>query len=196
MCKRCAWVDNNKPDYVDYHDREWGVPVYDDKKMFEFLLLESAQAGLSWYTILRRREGYRRAFADFDVHRVAQFTHGDIERLLQDGSIIRNRAKIEAAVNNAQRFIEIQQEFGSFCRYIWGFVNNQVIVNDISSPEACPATSAVSDELAKDMKKRGFKFIGSTIMYAHLQATGLVNDHENGCYRKQQVRLEEDSSLL
>lgn len=187
MCTRCPWVDLTKPDYVAYHDTEWGVPVHDDKVMFEFLVLESAQAGLSWYTILKRRENYRSAFANFNVTDVAKFTEHDVERLMQDAGIIRNRAKILAAINNAARFIEIQNEFGSFCNYIWGFVDNKVQVNSISSHEDYVATSAVSDKLAKDMKKRGFKFLGSTTLYAHLQATGLINDHLNTCYRKTEV---------
>lgn len=187
MCTRCPWVDLTKPDYVAYHDTEWGVPVHDDKVMFEFLVLESAQAGLSWYTILKRRENYRSAFANFNVTDVAKFTEHDVERLMQDAGIIRNRAKILAAINNAARFIEIQNEFGSFCNYIWGFVDNKVQVNSINSHEDYVATSAVSDKLAKDMKKRGFKFLGSTTLYAHLQATGLINDHLNTCYRKTEV---------
>ena len=191
MCERCPWVDLSKPDYVEYHDKEWGVPVHDDKTMFEFLVLESAQAGLSWYTILRRREGYRKAFADFDVTEVAKFTEADVERLVQDASIIRNRAKIEAAINNAKRFIEVQNEFGSFTKYIWSFVDNKVIVNHIESMSDYVATSPVSDALAKDLKKRGFKFLGSTTLYAHLQATGLINDHANGCYRKKEVLVTE-----
>lgn len=187
MCERCPWVDLSKSDYVEYHDKEWGSPVHDDKTMFEFLLLETAQAGLSWYTILNKRDGYRTAFVDFNVTEVAKFTHKDVERLVQDASIIRNRAKIEAAINNAKRFIEIQSERGSFTQYIWSFVDNKVIVNDIRTPEDYVATSPVSDALAKDLKKRGFKFIGSTIMYSHLQATGLINDHTNNCYRKHEV---------
>ncbi|WP_105258531.1 DNA-3-methyladenine glycosylase I [Pseudoalteromonas sp. T1lg88] len=187
MCKRCPWLDTTKPDYVAYHDNEWGVPVYDDKTMFEFLVLESAQAGLSWYTILKKREGYRRLFADFDVIKVSKFTPEDVERLMQDSSIIRNRLKIEAAINNAKCFIEIQKEFGSFCNFIWGYVNNQPIVNSINDISDYVATSPISDKLAKDMKKRGFKFLGSTTLYSHLQATGLINDHLNNCFIKQQV---------
>jgi DNA-3-methyladenine glycosylase I len=187
MCKRCPWLDESKPDYVEYHDKEWGVPVLDDKKMFEFLVLESAQAGLSWYTILKRREGYRNAFANFDVDKVACFTEEDEARLLLDSGIIRNRAKISATVNNALRYQEIQREFGSFVNYIWGFIGSKVIVNQWSSLEEYPATSAVSDALSKDMKKRGFKFVGSTILYAHLQAAGLINDHSVDCYRRQEI---------
>ncbi|WED20719.1 DNA-3-methyladenine glycosylase I [Vibrio sp. JC009] len=187
MCQRCPWVDLSKPDYVKYHDEEWGVPVTDDKTMFEFLVLESAQAGLSWYTILKRRGGYQKAFADYDVVKVSEFTDDDVERLMQDASIIRNRAKISATINNAKRFIEIQKEFGSFCRYIWSFVGYKVKVSHFDNLEDYPAMTPESDALAKDMKKRGFKFVGSTIMYAHMQATGLVNDHVKGCSRREEV---------
>ena len=184
MCERCPWLDTTKPDYVAYHDDEWGVPVHDDKVMFEFLVLESAQAGLSWYTILKKREGYRKLFADFDVTKVSKFTSDDVERLMQDASIVRNRQKIEAAINNAKRFIEIQEEYGSFCKFIWSYVENKTIMNSIDTIEDYVATSAISDKLAKDMKKRGFKFLGSTTLYSHLQATGLVNDHSNKCFKK------------
>jgi DNA-3-methyladenine glycosylase I len=187
MCIRCPWLDTTKPDYVEYHDNEWGVPVHDDKKMFEFLVLESAQAGLSWYTILKKREGYKKLFADFDVTKVSEFTSDDVERLMLDASIVRNRLKIEAAINNAKRFIEIQDEFGSFTRFIWSYVDNKTIVNSIESSEDYVATSPISDKLAKDLKKRGFKFLGSTTLYSHLQALGLINDHSNQCFRKQKV---------
>ena len=181
---RCHWVDLSKPDYVKYHDDEWGVAVHDDKTMFEFLVLESAQAGLSWYTVLKKRDGYRRAFADFNVNKVAIFTEEDVDRLMLNPAIIRNRLKIKAAINNAMRFIEIQKEFGTFCNYIWGYVGNKTIVNDIKGPADIVTTSAVSDALAKDMKKRGFNFLGSTILYSYLQATGLINDHLNTCFKK------------
>lgn len=181
--KRCDWALAGNEAYVAYHDDEWGVPVCDDARQFEFLVLESAQAGLSWATVLNRRDGYRRAFADFDAEKVARFTAKRIEKLLNDPGIIRNRMKVEAAVNNAKRFLEIQGEFGSFCQYIWGFVDGKPIQNRWKSEAEMPATSAVSDVLAKDMKKRGFKFVGSTIMYAHLQATGLINDHLRTCFR-------------
>lgn len=183
---RCHWVNLDKPDYIAYHDNEWGVPVFDDDKMFEFLILESAQAGLSWYTILKKRENYRKAFANFDVHKVAKFDDEKIEALMQDAGIVRNRLKINAAINNAKLFIDIQQEFGSFCKYIWAFVGNQVIVNHIDENNY-PVTSPESDAISKDMKKRGFKFFGSTICYAHMQATGLVNDHSDDCFRKQEI---------
>lgn len=187
MCKRCPWLDETKADYVEYHDKEWGVPVLDDKTMFEYLVLESAQAGLSWYTILKRREGYRRAFANFDVEKVAAFTEQDENRLREDVGIIRNKLKISATITNARHFIEIQKEFGSFCHYIWSFVDHKVIVNSYQTLEQYPATSPISDALSKDLKKRGFKFVGSTIIYAHLQAAGLVNDHSLDCFRRQEV---------
>ena len=189
---RCPWLDTTKLDYVKYHDDEWGVPVYDDKKMFESLVLESAQAGLSWYTILKKREGYRKLFADFEVTKVAEFTNDDVERLMQDDSIVRYRRKIEAAVNNAKRFIEIQNEFGSFTKFIWSYVDNSSIVNNINSIEDYVATSPISDALAKELKKRGFKFLGSTTLYSHLQATGLINDHSNDCFRKHAVTALDD----
>lgn len=181
---RCPWLDTSKHDYVEYHDNEWGVPIHDDKTMFEFLVLESAQAGLSWYTILKKRAGYRQLFANFDVNKVAKFTSDDVERLMKDASIVRNRLKIEAAINNAKRFIEIQHEFGSFCEFVWSYVDNKTIVNNIETIEDYVATSAISDKLAKDLKKRGFKFLGSTTLYSHLQATGLINDHANNCFKK------------
>ncbi|MFH0261627.1 DNA-3-methyladenine glycosylase I [Vibrio barjaei] len=187
MCKRCPWLDETKQDYVDYHDKEWGVPVLDDQTMFEYLVLESAQAGLSWYTILKRREGYRNAFANFDVEKVARFTEEDERRLREDSGIIRNKLKISSTITNAQHFIEIQKEFGSFCNYIWSFVDNKVLVTSPKTLEDYPATSEVSDRLSKDLKKRGFKFVGSTIIYAHLQAAGLINDHSVSCYRRQEV---------
>lgn len=185
---RCDWALSGNAAYLAYHDQEWGVPVHDDKKQFEFLVLESAQAGLSWATVLNRRDGYRRAFAGFDVARVARFTPKRVEKLLADPGIIRNRMKVEAAVNNAGRFLEIQEEFGSFCQYIWNFVGGKAIQNRWKIQADLPATSAESDALAKDMKKRGFKFVGSTIMYAHLQATGLINDHLVSCFRHAECR--------
>jgi DNA-3-methyladenine glycosylase I len=180
---RCPWSEGVSPAYLEYHDTEWGVPVHDDRKQFEFLILEGAQAGLSWSTILHRRAGYRRAFADFDPHKVARFTPARIEKLLVDPGIIRNRLKVTSAVSNARAFLELQEEFGSFDRYIWGFVDGSPVINHWRRQSAVPATSAVSDALSKDMKKRGFRFVGSTILYAHLQATGLVNDHLVGCFR-------------
>lgn len=177
---RCGWCVG-KPLYEKYHDEEWGKPVFEDTKQFEFLVLESAQAGLSWWTILQRRENYRNAFAKFDYKKVAKFDEQKIELLLQDAGIIRNRAKITAAINNAKRFMEIQKEFGSFSNYIWSFVGGKPKVNKWSSLKEVPATTPESDALAKDMKKRGFQFLGSTTLYAHMQATGLVNDHIVSC---------------
>ena len=184
---RCPWLDNSKPDYVKYHDEEWGVPVYDDQKLFEYLTLESAQAGLSWYTILKRRDGYREAFANFDVKKVSSFNDQNVETLMQNTAIIRNRAKIKAAINNAHCFIEIQKKFGSFSNYMWGFVNNKTIVNAWDSIDDYPATSAESDSWCKDLKRRGFKFVGSTICYAHMQACGMVNDHSKNCYKRMEI---------
>ena len=172
-----------KPLYEQYHDEEWGKPVYDDQLQFEFLVLESAQAGLSWFTILQRREGYRKAFANFDYKKVAKYTDEKVEALMLDTGIIRNRAKIKATINNAQRFQEIQKEFGSFSNYIWSFVGGKPIVNKWQILKEVPATTTESDALAKDMKKRGFQFLGSTTLYAHMQATGLVNDHLVDCYQ-------------
>lgn len=179
---RCHWC-LGKPAYEQYHDEEWGVPVYEDQKQFEFLVLESAQAGLSWWTILQRREGYRDAFAGFDVSKVAKFDETDIDRLMQNSGIIRNRAKIHSAINNAKRFIEIQQEFGTFSNYIWSFVGSSPVHMKCRSITEVRATSPESDALAQDMKKRGFKFLGSTVLHAHMQATGLFNEHVEGCFR-------------
>jgi len=189
--QRCEWTQAEvDPRYLAYHDQEWGVPVHDDRKQFEFLTLESAQAGLSWWTVLRKREGYRRAFADFDPVKVARFTEKRIERLLQDPEIIRNRLKVFSAVNNARRFLEVQAEFGTFDRYIWGFVEGRTIQNKWRSLKELPAQTAESDALSKDLKRRGFKFVGSTIVYAHMQAVGLVNDHLVTCFRhKECARL-------
>jgi DNA-3-methyladenine glycosylase I len=184
---RCPWCLGFQQ-YIDYHDQEWGVPVYDDQKHFEFLVLESAQAGLSWATILKKREGYRKAFGDFDYKVVAEFPESYAEELLQDAGIIRNRLKINAAINNAARFMEIQQEFGSFSDYIWKFVGGKPIRNKWKIMAEVPATTPESDALAKDLKKRGFKFLGSTTIYAHMQATGLVNDHLVDCFRYKEIR--------
>jgi DNA-3-methyladenine glycosylase I len=184
---RCPWLDTTKLDYVKYHDEEWGVPVLEDNKMFECLILESAQAGLSWYTILKRRNGYKKAFANFDVATVAQYNLADEERLVLDISIIRHKGKISATVNNAKCFISIQEEFGSFIKYIWAFVDNKVQVSNINQRSDYITTSPISDALSKDLKKRGFKFVGSTTIYALLQASGLINDHSNSCKRKQAI---------
>jgi DNA-3-methyladenine glycosylase I len=180
---RCTWSEGVDPAYVRYHDEEWGVPVRDDRVHFEFLILEAAQAGLSWWTILRKREGYRRAFANFDAVKVARFTQRTVEKLMQDASIVRNRLKIEAAIANARGFLAIQKEFGTFDRYVWGFVGDKPLVNRWRKQGDVPPTSQESDALSKDLKSRGFKFVGSTIIYAHMQATGLVNDHLVGCFR-------------
>lgn len=176
--KRCTWCGTD-PLYMEYHDNEWGKEVHDDQKLFEFLILESAQAGLSWITILRRRENYRMAFADFDVEKVAAFGPDDVERLLNDAGIIRNRLKIAAAISNAKLFIEVQKEFGSFDKYLYGFMpGGKAIMNQ---PDKVLASTPISDAISKDMKKRGFKFFGTTICYAHMQATGMVNDHLPDC---------------
>ena len=185
--QRCPWLDLDKPDYVAYHDREWGVPVHDDRKHFEFLTLESAQAGLSWYTVLRKRANYRQAFAEFDPAKVARFSAVTVEQMLQDPGLIRNRRKISAAVENARHFLAVQDEFGSFSAYIWRFVDGEPIVNEFRTLADLPATSRESDALSKDLKSRGFKFIGSTVIYAHMQATGMVNDHVLDCFRRSQI---------
>ena len=185
--QRCPWLDLDKPDYVAYHDREWGVPVHDDHKHFEFLTLESAQAGLSWYTVLRKRTNYRNAFAKFDPAKVARFSATKVEQMLQDPGLIRNRRKISAAVENARHFLAVQDEFGSFSAYIWRFVDGEPIVNEFRTLADLPAISRESDALSKDLKSRGFKFIGSTVIYAHMQATGMVNDHVLDCFRRRQI---------
>lgn len=185
---RCGWCVND-PLYVKYHDEEWGVPVYDDKKLFEFLILEGAQAGLSWLTILKRREGYRKAFANFDVKRVAKFTPKKIQQLLKDPGIIRNKLKVAAAVENAKAFLKVQDEFGSFSDYQWSFVGGKPKINTIKTLKQIKPTSKESDAFSKDLKKRGFKFVGSTIMYAHMQAVGMVNDHLTSCFRYKKVKL-------
>ena len=183
VVKRCKWAEGVSLDYIEYHDTEWGVPVRDDRKQFEFLVLEGAQAGLSWSTILNKRDGYRRLFADFDPEKIARFTSKRIEKILLDPSIVRNRLKVQSVVSNAKAFLDVQQEFGSFCDYIWGFVDGAPVQNRFRKDADIPATSPQSDALSMDLKKRGFKFVGSTIMYAHMQATGMVNDHVTGCFR-------------
>jgi DNA-3-methyladenine glycosylase I len=179
---RCAWV-GTEPLYVDYHDREWGVPVHDDRLLFEFLVLEGAQAGLSWLTILKKRDGYRRAFAGFVPEKVARFGPADVERLLADPGIVRNRLKVESAVTNAQAFLKVQEEFGSFDSYVWRFVDGETIQNRWSNIAEIPAKTEVAERLSKDLKRRGFRFVGPTIVYAHMQATGMVNDHTVECFR-------------
>lgn len=181
--ERCGWPGTDEL-YIKYHDEEWGVPVHDDRKQFEFLVLESAQAGLSWITILRKRENYRAAYDNFEPEKVARYCEDKVLELLNNPGIIRNRRKIEASINNAKRFLEIQKEFGSFDTYIWGFVDNKPINRSYQNIIDIPATSELSDRVSKDLKDRGFKFLGSTIVYSHLQATGVVNDHIDGCFRK------------
>lgn len=180
---RCKWAEGVSLNYIAYHDAEWGAPVFDDRVQFEFLILEGAQAGLSWSTILNKRDGYRKLFAEFDPQKVARFTPKRIEKILRDPAVVRNRLKVESAVTNAKAFLDVQEEFGSFSDYIWGFVDGRPVQNKFEKDSDIPATSAVSDELSKDLRKRGFKFVGSTIMYAHMQATGLVNDHVIDCFR-------------
>lgn len=189
MKERCSWSTKD-PLYIQYHDEEWGVPVHNDKKLFEFLILEGVQAGLSWLTVLRKRENYRKAYDNFEVEKVARYGQDKIEELLNNPGIIRNKLKILASINNAQRFIEVQKEFGSFDRYIWGFTDGKIIVNHWESLSQIPATSPISDEISRDLKKRGFKFVGSTIIYAHMQATGMVNDHLTSCFRHQEILSE------
>lgn len=185
---RCHWTLKGNALYLAYHDTEWGVPVRDDRKQFEFLILEGAQAGLSWSTILNKREGYRAAFADFDPERIARFGKRDLARLLQDPGIVRNRLKIEAAIGNARAFLDFQERHGSFARHLWSFVGGKPIQNRFERHEQVPATSPQSDAISKDLKQRGFRFVGSTIIYAHMQATGLVNDHLRGCFRYRQCK--------
>ena len=179
---RCGWSVSD-PIYIEYHDQEWGVPVRDERRQFEFLVLESAQAGLSWLTILKRREGYRRLYEGFDPNLVVHFDEVRIKTMLLDAGIIRNLKKIESSINNARRFLEVQEQYGSFCNYLWGFTDGKQVVNHFTDMSEIPATTALSDTIAKDMKLKGFQFLGSTIIYAHLQATGLVNDHLVDCFR-------------
>ena len=186
MKKRCFWVSDD-PLYIEYHDNEWGVPVYDDDKLFEFLILETFQAGLSWITILKKRENFRKAFDNFDYKKIAKYSEGKYEELLKDAGIIRNKLKIKATITNAQLFIKVQEEFGSFSKYIWDFTNGKPIINKFKKREEVPATTELSDAISKDLKKRGFKFVGSTVIYAHMQATGMVNDHTTDCFRYHEV---------
>lgn len=186
MKTRCGWCGED-PLYVAYHDEEWGVPVKDDNTLFEFLILETFQAGLSWITVLRKRENFRKAFDHFDYKKVAKYQDAKIEALLKDEGIIRNTLKVKAAVTNAQAFMEVQKEFGSFSNYIWGFVDGIPIKNTLKSLKEAPANTPLSDAISKDLKKRGFKFVGTTVVYAHMQATGMVNDHLVDCFRYNQV---------
>ncbi|WP_430411507.1 DNA-3-methyladenine glycosylase I [Kordia sp.] len=185
--KRCTWCGND-PLYMAYHDEEWGVPVRDDDTLFEFLILETFQAGLSWITILRKRENFRAAFDNFDYKKIANYGEDTYNSLLQDAGIIRNKLKIKATISNAQAFMKIQEEFGSFATYIWKFTDGKQIQNAFSNKKEVPATTELSDALSKDLKKRGFKFVGSTVMYAHMQATGMVNDHTIDCFRYKEVQ--------
>lgn len=186
MCKRCTWC-GEEPIYVDYHDKEWGVPLHDENQLFEFLILEGAQAGLSWITILKKRDAYRKAYHDFDVEKVARFNSRSVERLLNNAGIVRNRLKIEASITNARAYLDIQDEYGSFDKYIWEYVNGKPIQNKFKTLKQIPASTSLSDTISKDLKKRGFKFVGSTIVYAFMQATGMVNDHVADCYRYKEI---------
>jgi DNA-3-methyladenine glycosylase I len=184
--KRCQWCGND-PLYIYYHDQEWGRPVFDDPTLFEFLILEGFQAGLSWITILRKRENFRKAFDHFDFNKIARYTGKDFDRLMGNEGIIRNRSKIRAAISNAQTFLRVREEFGSFGKYIWDFVDGTPIINNFKRLEEIPASTPLSDKISKDLKKRGFKFVGSTIVYAHMQATGMVNDHVTDCFVRQEI---------
>jgi DNA-3-methyladenine glycosylase I len=186
--QRCQWCLNNGEIYIDYHDKEWGVPVHDDRHFFEHVVLEGAQAGLSWITILKRRENYRKAFDNFDVKKVAGYDEEKIEELILDAGVIRNRLKIKSAIKNAKVFMAIQKEFGSFDKYFWGFTDGKVIDNKIKTMKDIPATSELSDTISKDLKKRGMSFIGSTIIYAMMQSVGMVNDHEISCFRYKELK--------
>ncbi|WP_420603870.1 DNA-3-methyladenine glycosylase I [Flagellimonas sp.] len=183
---RCGWCEGDSL-YEDYHDQEWGVPVKDDETLFEFLILETFQAGLSWITVLKKRENFRKAFDDFDYKKIAKYDQAKIEELLDNPGIIRNKLKVNATVSNAQAFIKVQEEFGSFSNYIWGFVDGKPIKNSLKNYKEGPATTPLSDTISKDLKKRGFKFVGSTVIYAQMQATGMVNDHEVSCFRYNEV---------
>ncbi|MDF0707221.1 MAG: DNA-3-methyladenine glycosylase I [Bacteroidota bacterium] len=184
--KRCGWCVGDTL-YEAYHDAEWGVPVKDDETLFEFLILETFQAGLSWITVLRKRENFRKAFDHFDYKKIADYDQNKVDDLLQNPGIIRNKLKVNATISNAKAFMEVQKEFGSFSAYIWGFVNNEPIKNEWENYKDAPATTELSDAISKDLKKRGFKFVGSTVIYAHMQATGMVNDHEINCFRYHEV---------
>jgi len=185
---RCDWSTKD-PLYIAYHDNEWGVPLHDEQQLFEFLILETFQAGLSWITVLRKRENFREAFDKFDYKKVALYDEAKIQELLQDKGIIRNKLKVRSAVSNAQAFMEIQKEFGSFDKYIWGFVGGNPLQNNRKTMSELPATTEISDQLSRDLKKRGFKFVGSTVIYAHMQATGMVNDHVVDCFRHKEVKI-------
>lgn len=185
--KRCSWCEGD-PLYESYHDTEWGVPVKDDSKLFEFLILETFQAGLSWITVLRKREHFRQALDQFDYNKIAGYTGEKLQELMENPGIIRNKLKIQATVSNARAFMEVQKEFGSFSNYIWGFVDHKPVQNAFGTSSEIPANTPLSDQISKDLKKRGFKFVGTTVVYAHMQATGMVNDHVTECHRYEQVR--------
>ncbi len=188
MKPRCSWVDLNDPLYIAYHDEEWAVLVYDDQKLFEFLVLESAQAGLSWKTILHKREGYRKAFKNFDPRKVAKMTDADVERLMSDASIVRNRLKIKSAINNAQHFLSVQMEYGTFSKYLWSWTEKSNIKDQKQTRnDLVPSKTPLSEAISKDMKKRGFNFLGPTVMYAFMQAVGIVNDHDQNCFRRNEM---------
>ena len=182
MKNRCFWVSDSQL-YIDYHDKEWGEPVFDDETLFEFLVLETFQAGLSWITILNKRENFRKSFDNFDYHKIAEYSETKYESLLQDVGIIRNKLKIKSAITNAQLFMEVQKEFGSFSKFIWSYVEGKPILNKFHKRIDVPATTVLSDRISKDLKKRGFKFVGSTVMYAYMQAVGMVNDHTTDCFK-------------
>ena len=185
--KRCEWVGND-PLYIVYHDKEWGVPLYDDQRLFEFLILETFQAGLSWITVLKKRENFRKAFDDFDYRKVAMYDESKVQSLLADAGIIRNQLKIRAAISNASAFVRIQEEYGSFMDYIWAFVDGKPIDNGFRHINEIPSKTELSDRISKDLKKKGFKFVGSTVVYAHMQATGMVNDHTTDCFRYKELQ--------
>lgn len=186
IVKRCTWCGSD-PQYIAYHDEDWGVPVYDDRLLFEMLILEGAQAGLSWLTILKKRDNYRKAFHDFDADRIARYDQQEIDRLMQDAGIVRNRLKIEAAVKNARGFLQIREEFSSFAAYLWRYVDGKQIVNEWKALSDIPAHTKISNQLSKDLKKRGFNFIGPTICYAFMQSIGMVNDHTTDCFRYREI---------
>lgn len=191
MTKRCTWPGED-PLYIRYHDREWGIPIHSDRKLFEFLILEGAQAGLSWITVLKKRPAYRKAFDNFDFNKVARYKERKIKQLLNNSSIIRNKLKIRSAISNAKAFIEVRKEFGTFNKYIWQFVDGKPIQNCFKDMNDIPATTELSDQISKDLKKRGFNFVGSTIVYAHMQATGMVNDHTMDCFRYSEINRYDD----
>ncbi len=195
MVQRCSWAGDN-PLYVAYHDDEWGVPVHDDRTLFEFLILEGAQAGLSWITILKKRESYRQAFDDFDPRRIACYDEARIQKLLANAGIVRNRLKVRGAVTNAKAFLAVEEDFGSFDRFIWQFVGGRPRLNAWESLSEVPASTPESDAMAKELKRRGFKFVGSTICYAYMQAVGMVNDHTTDCFRRREIELEGEAGLL